>query len=245
LPRSSDHPWPHESTREGALAPREVSPLDLPRPLRPRERLFAAGPRALCARELISLVIGTGTRNEPVTRIASRLLGRHGLDGLSRLTPGAWRRETGLGAASAARMCAVFEIGRLVYGKTDDERPRVGSPAQAYRLVKSIGRARREHLVGLYLDAQNALLSKETLAIGSLNTTRTHPREVLYPAIRSLALGFILAHNHPSGCADPSPQDLEFTHAIRQAAELVGFELYDHLIVTRGGYTSFRERGLL
>lgn len=234
-------------TRESdpTLDPVEPSPLDLPRALRPREKLFAAGPRALSARDLLTLVLGNGTRSEPVTRIAKRLVGRHGLSGLSRLTPAAWRSEAGLGSASAARMCAVFEIGRLVYGRDQDERPRVGSPSQAFRLVKSLGRARKEHLVGLYLDSQNVLLAKETLAIGSLNTTRTHPREILYPAVRTLALGFILAHNHPSGCADPSPQDVEFTRSIRQAAELIGFELYDHLIVTRGGYTSFRERGLL
>ncbi len=99
--------------------------------------------------------------------------------------------------------------------------------------------------MGIYLDAQNAVIHRETLSIGSLNTTRTHPREILYPAVRHLALGFILAHNHPSGCPDPSTEDVEFTAAIRRASELFGIELYDHLIVTGAGFTSLRERGLL
>ena len=89
------------------------------------------------------------------------------------------------------------------------------------------------------------MLHRETISIGSLNTTRTHPREILYPALVHLALGFILAHNHPSGCLDPSPEDIEFTRAVQRAADLMGIELYDHLIVAGEGYTSMRERGLV
>ena len=89
------------------------------------------------------------------------------------------------------------------------------------------------------------MLHRETISVGSLNTTRTHPREILYPAVAHLALGFILAHNHPSGCLEPSPEDIEFTRATRRAGSLMGIELYDHLIIGEGGYISLRERGLL
>jgi DNA repair protein RadC len=81
--------------------------------------------------------------------------------------------------------------------------------------------------------------------VGSLNTTRSHPREILYPAVQHLAAGFILAHNHPSGCLEPSPEDIEFTRSAARAGELMGIELYDHLAVAREGFTSLRERGLL
>ena len=114
-----------------------------------------------------------------------------------------------------------------------------------FQRLRHLCRAKKEHLVGLYLDSQNGLLHEETVSIGSLNTTRTHPREILYPAIVHLALGFILAHNHPSGCLEPSPEDLEFTQSVQRAGALMGIELYDHLIVGRDGYTSLRERGLL
>ena len=151
-----------------------------------------------------------------------------------------------MGPASAARMCAVFELGRRAYAtRVQPARVEINGPSQVFRQVRSLGRARREHLVGLYLDAQNGLLRRETISIGSLNTTRTHPREILYPAVSHLALGFILAHNHPSGCPDPSAEDLEFTKFVQRAGELMGIELYDHLIVAGDGYTSFRERGLL
>ncbi len=124
-------------------------------------------------------------------------------------------------------------------------RPKVTKPHEVYAEVKEIAGARKEHLIGLYVDAQNGVLYRETLSIGSLNTTRTHPREILYPAIVHAALGFILAHNHPSGGLEPSPEDLEFTRSVQRAGELMGIELYDHVIVASGGYTSLRERGLL
>jgi DNA repair protein RadC len=250
MPEERSEPWPGATEDDGHsrfdFSAEEVgSPLELPRALRPREKLFARGPNALSHGELLSLVLGSGTRSESVTRIANRLMRRHGLNGLAGLKAEDWRTQSRLGTVSAARLCAVFELGRRAYGRDDGERARISGPRQAYRQVKHLGRAKKEHLVGLYLDAQNGLLCKETISIGSLNTTRTHPREILYPAVVQLALGFILAHNHPSGCPDPSPEDVEFTRSIQRAGELMGIELYDHIIVTHGGYTSFKERGLL
>jgi DNA repair protein RadC len=111
--------------------------------------------------------------------------------------------------------------------------------------VRDLKKARKEHLVALYLDAQNRLIARETVSVGSLNTTRTHPREVLQPAIASSALAFILVHNHPSGSLDPSRDDVEFTRTMARAGELMGINLYDHLIVSRRGFVSLKERGLL
>lgn len=220
--------------------------LEPPRALRPREKLLARGAAALTQGELLSLVVGPGNGRYTAARTANRLVRRHGLDGLASLTPEAWTAEQGVGPASAARLCAVFELGRRAYGRDEDERrPVVNGPRQAFRQVRHLARARKEHLVGLYLDAQNGLLARETISIGSLNTTRTHPREILYPAVAHLALGFILVHNHPSGCLDPSREDVEFTRSVQRAGELMGIELYDHLVVARGGYTSLRERGVL
>ncbi len=211
---------------------------------RPREKLFTHGVQALSHGDLLSLVLGTGVPGLPAEKLATGLIRRHGLEGLRRLSPRDWKLETGLGRAKAARLCAVFELARRTYGERCEVRPAVHGPAQVYRRVRGLARARKEHLVGVYLDSQNGLIAQETISIGSLNTTRTHPREILYPAVQHLALGFVLAHNHPSGCLDPSPEDIEFTHAVRRAGELMGIELYDHLIVAGSGYTSLRERGL-
>jgi DNA repair protein RadC len=231
---------------EAPAAPRPPTVDDLPRALRPREKLLARGPGTLSQVELLALVLGAGAGGERAWRLADRLVRRHGLAGLARLPATGWCAERGVGMAGAARLAAAFELGRRAYDRdADGERPRLQRPRQVFRQVRHLGRAKKEHLVGLYLDAQNGLLHQETVSIGSLNTTRTHPREILYPAIAHLALGFILVHNHPSGNPDPSPEDLEFTRAVQRAGELMGIELYDHLIVAGASYTSLRERGLM
>jgi DNA repair protein RadC len=150
------------------------------------------------------------------------------------------RELGGINARQARKIAACFELARP-FGQT----VKITRPTAAFNQVKELRTFRKEHLIGLYLDAQNALIAKETLSIGSLNTTRTHPREILLPAIVNTALGFILVHNHPSGCLDPSEEDIDFTRSVAKAATTCGIELYDHLIVATGGFTSLRERGCL
>ncbi len=227
-------------------APLSRAPASLPAAFRPREKILARGASHLSRAELLALVLGTGTRGEPAARTAERLLRRHGLRGLSELPASALSDERGIGRAGAGRLAAVFEIGRRLYrADPASERPKLTRPGEVYRLVADLARAKKEHLLGLYLDAQNGLIHRETLSVGSLNTTRTHPREILYPAIQHLALGFILVHNHPSGGLDPSDEDVAFTRGVQRAGEIMGIELYDHVIVAKGGYASLRERGVL
>jgi DNA repair protein RadC len=223
---------------------RETALASLPRQHRPREKALARGVTALGTAELVALILGNGTAKTPVFTLADRLVRRHGLKGLKALTLKEWTREPGVGVALAARLASAFELGRRAVDGTDaSERTRITRPKEVWTLTRELGYAKKEHLLGLYLDAQNGLIHRETISVGSLNTTRTHPREILYPAIAHLALGFILVHNHPSGSLDPSDEDVAFTRAVHRAAETVGIELYDHLIVSRGGFTSLRERG--
>jgi DNA repair protein RadC len=205
-----------------------------------RKRLEDRGSAALTTTELVAVILGPDAK-----RAAQHLLQRHGLGGVVGLTFDDLRATPNIGVAGACRLAAALELHRRLVREASSEHPKLSRPAEVFREVRDIRRARREHLVGLYLDAQNNLIHRETVSIGSLNTTRTHPREILYPAIQHTALGFILAHNHPSGCLEPSPEDLEFTAAVKRAGELMGIELYDHLVVAGDGYTSMRERGLL
>jgi DNA repair protein RadC len=204
----------------------------------PRKRLAKLGPKALSATDLLSVVIGSSKK-------AGGLIRQHGLSELAELPAKDWQKKDGVGPASAARLCAVFEIARRTYGvDAPGKHKRFVRPAEVNAEVRDIVPHKKEHLIGLYLDAQNGLIHRETLSIGSLNTTRTHPREILHPAVVHLAFGFILAHNHPSGSLDPSDEDIAFTRAVQRAGELMGIELYDHIIVAPAGYTSLRERGV-
>jgi DNA repair protein RadC len=207
--------------------------------LGPHDRLRRLGVRSLSNTDLLGLVIGS-------PEAAQSLVRSRGLPALADLTPNAWRKERGVGKASAIRLSAVFELARRVYCTSEEAaRPRLTRPSEVFKQVRHIGALKKEHLVGLYLDAQNGLAHMETVSVGSLNTTRTHPREILHPAIVHLALGFILAHNHPSGSPDPSDEDIAFSRSVQRAGEIVGIEMYDHLIVTTTGFTSLRERGVL
>ena len=159
-----------ESSREFPVNARR--PSEMPRAYHPREKLFSHGASHLTQGELLTLLLAPGERGRAK---AEGLFRRHGLSGVADLSPAAWRRN-GLGQASAARMCAVFELARRAYAPRSEEcRPTLSSPQQVFHQVRHLARARKEHLVGLYLDAQNGLVHRETLSIGSLNTTRTHP----------------------------------------------------------------------
>ncbi len=218
---------------------------DLPPASRPREKLTARGASALSQAELLALLLGGGTPREHVLALATRLIRRHSLDGLCRLELSEWVAIDGIGTARAGRVLAGLELGRRAVAASQQDQASISTPVAAWQQVRDLGSERREHLVGLYLDGRNRLLARETLSMGSLNTTRTHPREILEPALRHLSLGFILAHNHPGGSSEPSPEDLEFTRGIGRAAMLLDIGFYDHLVVTRRGFTSMRERGLM
>jgi len=234
----------HESAPAAWPRPRSGTLAALPRQHRPREKAFAKGVSALGQAELLALLLGNGTAKASVFELAERLVRRHGLKGLKALTPQDWAREPGVGAALAARLASAFELGRRATGTGEsEERPKITRPREVWKATRDLANAKKEHLLGLYLDAQNGLIHRETISIGSLNTTRTHPREILYPAIAHLALGFILVHNHPSGSLDPSDEDVAFTRGVHRAGETVGIELYDHLIIAKSGFTSLRERG--
>src|SRR5262245_35170426 len=156
---------------------------DLPRGLQPREKLQKQGERSLSNSELMAVALGSGTRSASVLRIADGLLRKYGFDALPGISLDEWRSNRGIGLRKACQLKAFFELGRRAFAPKDEDRPSLGSPREAYAQVKELRRARKEHLVALYLDAQNRLLARETISIGSLNTTRTHPREILQPAI--------------------------------------------------------------
>ena len=223
----------------------ELRVSDLPRGVRPREKMIQGGPRGLSHVELLAVILGTGTRRENVLKVAERLIRRYGVVALRALTVREWMGNPGIGEARACRLAALFELARRVEKAGSREAPRIAGPQEVYAQARDLCHAKKEHLLGLYLDSQNHLLARETISIGSLNTTRTHPREILQPAITHLALGFILVHNHPSGTLVPSSDDIEFTRAIGRAGELMGIPLYDHVIVSRSGFVSMKEKGLL
>lgn len=122
----------------------------------------------------------------------------------------------------------------------------INSPAKARDLFKKfIGEADREYLVGMYLDTKNQITALHIISIGSLNSSIIHPREVFKVGILSNSASVILSHNHPSTVCNPSKEDLQVSKRIKEAGEILGIELLDHIIVGGDNYYSLKENGLI
>ena len=117
-------------------------------------------------------------------------------------------------------------------------RPLIEETAQAIEQLQHIKAERKEHFVGLYLNARHELIHKEIVSIGTVNASIVHPRDVFAPAIMHNAVAVIVAHNHPSGDATPSPEDRDVTHRLKEAGKLLGITVLQHIIITEYGYST-------
>lgn len=221
-----------------------ADPLDEVAVDSPRQRLFRHGPRALAMTELVTLVLGPGGP-QPAPEVArGLLLGFPEPGELARQPAEVLQGLPGVGPARAARLAAACELGRRLTGAGSEHRLRVSGPADlAGLLERELGGLDREHFLAIHLDARHRVLAVRTVSVGTLNASLVHPREVFRPAVALQAAAVIVAHNHPSGCARPSRDDLELTRRLARCGSLLGIELLDHLVVGDGELISLREHG--
>lgn len=220
---------------------------DLPAELRPREKLLARGPAALADAELLALLLRTGLKGQGVLQLAQALLDRFdGLSGLLAADTAELGSVKGLGPAKRAELAAVLEIARRSLAARLQQTPVFDSP-QAVKDYLQLQLANKPHEVFavLFLDTQHRLLAFEELFRGTLNQASVYPREVVKRALAFNAAAAILAHNHPSGVAEPSRADEALTQALKAALALIDVRVLDHFVVARGSVVSFAERGLL
>jgi DNA repair protein RadC len=140
-------------------------------------------------------------------------------------------------------LAAAFELARRLRDATSEAQ--ILSPRDVFLVAEDLRRKRREFFVVLLLDSKKELIGKEVISIGTLNASLVHPRELFLPAISDAASEIVLVHNHPSGDLTPSEEDLALTRRIAEAGKLLGIELLDHVIVSRTGYKSLREEGII
>jgi DNA repair protein RadC len=220
---------------------------DLPADQRPREKLLARGPAALADAELLALLLRTGFKGTGVLAFATQLLERTGgFAGLLNADADELKSIKGLGQAKRAEVLALMECARRALAQQLADAPVFDTPQTVKDyLALHLGQRPSEVFTVLFLDSRMRLLKHEDLSQGTLNHTGVYPREVMRRVLALNAAAVVLAHNHPSGVAEPSKADEYITQSLKSALALIDVRVMDHVIVGQGQVVSMMERGLL
>ncbi len=220
---------------------------DWPAAERPREKLLSRGPHSLSDAELLAIFLRTGVRGKSAVDLARELLSDFGgLRPLLEADQPAFCRRPGLGAAKFAQLQATLEMGRRHLHETLQRGEALADPATTRRyLTARLRDLPHEVFACLFLDNRHRVLAFETLFTGTINGASVHPREVVRRVLVHNAAALILAHNHPSGVAEPSQADRQLTQRLGDAMALIDVRILDHFVIGDGEAVSFAERGWL
>jgi len=215
--------------------------------LAPREKLTMLGAEALSDAELLAIFLRTGSYGTKVMVLAQQMLNEWG--SLYRIMTASQEElgvMKGLGMAKITQLHAVAELGRRFFTSQLARENVMENPQVTRHYLQSVlAHQEREVFMALFLDNQHRVLQAQKMFSGSIASVEVHPREIVREALKLNAAAVILAHNHPSGIAEPSRADREITGKVCQACALLNIRLLDHLVIGHGEYTSFAERGWL
>lgn len=219
--------------------------MELDKTNMPREKLLKFGASALSDVELLALFLRTGCNNMNVLAFAHNLLDQFG--SLSRLLSADYsqfKEVKGIGAAKYTQLNAIAELARRYYYSRGVEELTLKGPESVREFIQSqLTNAEREIFMVIFLDNQHRVIKHCPMFSGTLNHVEVHPREIVREAMKSNAAALILAHNHPSGRAEPSKADRVITERIIKVCLFMEIQVLDHLVIGRGEYVSFAERG--
>jgi DNA repair protein RadC len=213
----------------------------IPEADRPREKLLRKGAAALSDKELLAVLLGKGMPGLDVMTLAGKLARVIDEKGL------AVRAEdltslAGVGTAKATLILAAIEFARR---RIKPAGVRIETPVDVLPLLHHYADRRQEHFLAVTINGANEVMGVRVISIGLVDRSPVHPREVFAEAVAERASGIIVAHNHPAGSLQPSPQDIDSTRQLKEAGRVIGIELLDHIIFNRTGYFSFLESGTL
>lgn len=206
---------------------------------KPREKMISDGVGSLSLAELLSIVLGVGTKREEVFSMASRLLREYGEKAIAaQKDPLVIAKDLQLPQVKACQIVACFELGRRLFQKKPGGLVSIRNAAQAFAYLKDMGSLKKEQFRGLYLNTHYQLVHDEVISIGTIDASLVQAREVFRPALEYGASAIIIAHNHPSGVLKASRQDTEITDNLLAAGEILDVEILDHLIIGPNKYLS-------
>jgi DNA repair protein RadC len=214
---------------------------------RPREKLLRQGAQSLSDAELLAIFIGSGTRSRTAVDVGRELLDRFGgIRNILNANQDLLCQCNGLGSARYALLQASKELGKRYHGEKLLRQGTLSSPRQVSDyLIRQLRDRQREVFVVIYLDNRHRIIQYEELFTGTLSGASVHPREVVKNVLFHNAAAVIIAHNHPSGIAEPSQSDTLITRKLQKALKLIDVALLDHLVIGDGDYVSLSDRGLM
>ena len=218
-----------------------------PKTERPRERLLQHGSQPLSEAELLGILLGKGTRKKTAIDLARELLDQYeSLQKLFSRSPSELMKVKGIGSAKAATLSAAFELARRIQSQKSGAKVSFKRSAEVFEHYLPLMRdLRKEVFKVLLLNRANRLIKEVTISEGTLEASIVHPRDVFREALLEPAAGVILIHNHPSGNASPSEEDLRITKQLVEAGRLLGIKVYDHIILAGESYRSLADEGLM
>lgn len=223
---------------------------DLPVAERPRERLISHGAKSLSTAELLAILLGTGQGAGKLSAVGLgqyllQKLGENQRDSLAALRDVSVQelmQIPGVGVAKATTIVAAIELGKRVLYARPPDRTVIDDPGVAAAVLSNdLMWQSQERFAVLLLDVKHRLMGTQVISIGTATETLAHPRDIFREVIRQGAVRVIVAHNHPSGNVEPSPEDLALTRQLLAGAEVLGIPLLDHLILGNGNYCSLRQ----
>lgn len=245
--------FPQSHVREGAG--KEIVVKNLSKeifcPDMPYEKFLKFGPESLSEAELLAVILRTGTKNCSAVSLAEKILSlskgkQKGLNALHHISLSELMEIPGIGEVKAVKIKCIGELSKRMARERAEDELRFDLPSTvASYFMEELRHEEKEMILLLSLDSRLHLIEKYVLSIGTVNASLLSPREVFVRALKCQASSVILLHNHPSGDATPSREDLLVTGKIKETGELVEIPLIDHIIIGDGCYTSLKEKNLL
>ncbi len=215
---------------------------DFPLEERPREKVKQYGINNVTNKELLSIILKTGTKSINVEDLALSILRKYKLHELKDVTVTELTKIKGIGEVKAIELLAAIELGKRINYKTEEKKKKLNNPEVIFQEMRYLFIDKKQELFYcLYLNEKQELIERKLLFMGTVNKSITHPREVFKEAYRLSASSIICMHNHPSNDLRPSKSDIEFTTSLVEIGKLQGIPVVDHIIVGDSSFYSFYE----